>query len=558
MANITQKICACVLASILALVLLGAETPSLAQQSDLPKLSPARLRVLLAGNVTVQSPTQGCCVVGSCCQPDQQPVSALRRFSIALSERLRADTIGRTLPETTDSSNSTFALVRPPRPRETAACCVVGSCSCDRLQNISPAGPELQNVVALYSAMEPMNIRSLPNPEAIMAKVKTVVETSRGAPESARAPASTEMASLTPPPAPAHSTACERSKMPAALRAAPDSVLDGICTYVKSDAGFACDEASLATQPIRDKPGQMFSELDLKTALDYVTKCFNRVNAAPASEALGHNVGALYTVSSPHDVGTLAEQLHCTGVFLDAKAKWFLTARHCFIVGGTVSVDGGDAFQRSSIMTAAATAVLRRLDQDATSFQVSAVGALSTDERKFLHGVFGSLAPRERDALISRMIDTVAFPSYSQWRVAKDLLLLRAVPLDPAKPISPGIDLTADAAKSWEALSIYGVNPYAEIIDRSLNPTALPNPNRYAVLDKSPICAVLSQKGACIHHACQTEGGMSGSPLFAMRGQKPVLVGIQSGWVDSYPNAVNGCSFSAATNIPNVAATWSR
>jgi hypothetical protein len=72
--------------------------------------------------------------------------------------------------------------------------------------------------------------------------------------------------------------------------------------------------------------------------------------------------------------------------------------------------------------------------------------------------------------------------------------------------------------------------------------------NNKIFVDFSPFCRVIKITGQCIIHACQTEGGHSGTPLIAVTADTFQVIGVHTGVVGTVNPA---CGFPRGAYIPN-------
>lgn len=91
-------------------------------------------------------------------------------------------------------------------------------------------------------------------------------------------------------------------------------------------------------------------------------------------------------------------------------------------------------------------------------------------------------------------------------------------------------------------------NLIKELIENKIDNIDFQNKlSRLIAIDSSPSCMIINIKSNCIQHACQTEKGLSGSPIFKKNGLEYDLIGVHTGTIlDPQP-----CDFNRGTSIPN-------
>lgn len=110
------------------------------------------------------------------------------------------------------------------------------------------------------------------------------------------------------------------------------------------------------------------------------------------------------------------------------------------------------------------------------------------------------------------------------------------------------LPIRRDLAAQWQPLILASVQPYLRAI---LELDQDPSTERGFVpsLDISSICMVIIEEEGYLLHGCQTEAGMSGSPLFTIdENDNIVLIGLHTGETSLLDTP---CSQRFATNFPN-------
>ncbi|WP_315833778.1 hypothetical protein [Bradyrhizobium prioriisuperbiae] len=103
--------------------------------------------------------------------------------------------------------------------------------------------------------------------------------------------------------------------------------------------------------------------------------------------------------------------------------------------------------------------------------------------------------------------------------------------------------------QAWDPLYIVGLNPMLSAVARADQSVTNIQPLQAATITFSAPCRVIGISGALLSHNCETEKQMSGSPVFAMIGGKPVVVAEHTGG-DNQPSPIAACGLNsfAASN----------
>jgi hypothetical protein len=106
------------------------------------------------------------------------------------------------------------------------------------------------------------------------------------------------------------------------------------------------------------------------------------------------------------------------------------------------------------------------------------------------------------------------------------------------------------APTRWEPLFLISYNVHARLLSSGERGAPIDS-NFEADVDLSPLCRVALSDGAILFHACQTDLGTSGSPLFGIDADgEPALVGVQAGLSSK---ASNACTERLSQYFPNFA-----
>lgn len=117
-----------------------------------------------------------------------------------------------------------------------------------------------------------------------------------------------------------------------------------------------------------------------------------------------------------------------------------------------------------------------------------------------------------------------------------DAVIIPMTPLPAGEPTPDGFKI-AGPPGLWQPLYIIGMNPFlAALNSLTANPDSGP---LSASISLEPGCRVYGISGRVMYHNCQTERGMSGSPIFVTVDHEARIVAVHSGEVDS--PTIAGC-----------------
>jgi hypothetical protein len=115
------------------------------------------------------------------------------------------------------------------------------------------------------------------------------------------------------------------------------------------------------------------------------------------------------------------------------------------------------------------------------------------------------------------------------------------IAFSPPSDFPHGFDLAAET-ELWEPLYIVGMNPLLAVLDQAVAGTSeLP---KSVSISFEPGCRVYAIDGPTLLHNCQTEGGMSGSPIFISSGGIAKIIAVHSGEREKY--AIPACAEGTA------------
>lgn len=251
----------------------------------------------------------------------------------------------------------------------------------------------------------------------------------------------------------------------------------------------ACGEAARRWKERLDQVGKRAldpsfyrtpEEIDraLKDTREYDELCLRKVDALPERDGLNRHVGILV-------VPRASFPLHCAATRVSANE--IVTARHCI-------------YDREG----------RLLPLSWFRFYVASAPTVSLRVMEFdgeEYPTHFNFELRQKEDRVSLLVEALAEP-----------------PLDPLPVVEVG---------TYGELLLYSHQTLLAF-ERALERQRDGDDDPYAFLkdgtwtellrlDQSPICAVLGRHDVCMGHACQTQGGISGAPLFARHADSGVL-----------------------------------
>ncbi|RWN24286.1 MAG: hypothetical protein EOR95_33505 [Mesorhizobium sp.] len=157
---------------------------------------------------------------------------------------------------------------------------------------------------------------------------------------------------------------------------------------------------------------------------------------------------------------------------------------------------------------------------------------------------FTSFNQRGYSLSVTRSARTAFFKALSADALDRDFTFLEAEPFDKAAAVGKLIKQSKGMAKQWQRIMLVSLQPYLKAIDERTSPSAL-DPS----IDISPTCAVLVKDGNFLLHGCQTEAGMSGTPMLAIDdNNNVVIIGLHTG---ETANIKGPCEEKYAESFPN-------
>lgn len=242
-----------------------------------------------------------------------------------------------------------------------------------------------------------------------------------------------------------------------------------------------------------------------------MAKAINDARLAPMRQF----IGALYNRSSGY--------YYCTATLI--SPKFLITARHCL-------------FESPQPGSAPSAGPVERLKAGDLFF-------FRTSEPKRAYHVDALLDSAEGLALGDTLPLSRQTSDYALIRLKDEVKVPGAFPTIASVPPKSGTKLSIPGFFFPEAYS--GSTPLPH------KPGTVPVTGAWAdfiKFDKFGQCAVYAVKnGACLLHACSTDGGMSGSPVLDMSSpDKPVVLGVHSSFLESGSE----CWHEQNRAIPNV------
>jgi hypothetical protein len=244
---------------------------------------------------------------------------------------------------------------------------------------------------------------------------------------------------------------------------------------------------------------------------EYSKECIHKLNDAGANVLLSRIMGGAFFEKAKQNVGELhfpGQQFHCTASFVRRDSNQsadlgIMTAAHC--VGDPVKGSSDSRLQYASIIPNMEFTTLEGITYEVT---------VDPDLRGF------------------------------EYDSNEDLVVLWST--TPFQSGDPGGFQLSLSPKIWDPLYIVGINPFLASLGKASSGVT-PALADVASVSLEPGCRIYGMDGPTILHNCQTEKGMSGSPIFEVRDGTAVIVGVHSG--DAENRYITGCEKDSAAAV---------
>ncbi|MDA5558159.1 trypsin-like serine peptidase [Shimia sp. MMG029] len=490
---------------------------------------------LLVRDPTREVPSPVCCITGSC-----QCEFKLSTF-FQSSESF-----------TFESQDLPFSAA-PPFPNP--VCCITGSCQCDLLQqsySIS-SGESLQQ---FFSSPPPSPIGCITGSAQCEALRVQKVE---GGQLSALAAESVSSEALASQSAAASEVSisdggnqeitgsnCDPDSPPAGLTEVQKNTFRVACNFENTSIGRMCNEAAFYLYNKGSRGGlyrylvQTNPSAEHRRMLEqYKSSCF--VETASDEFPSQLLTRAANTTYAGRDF------VRCSGVILDDDYEVFITARHCLPDGCPFGKQCIGASQNLELLPGRQVWSLTEDPED--TFRLSKFSSVEEVEEALGPGDWSDL---DLEKLIGTEFYGNSDVAHDNWRVPTDKIVLRTNFTDPNRARAALSMLPIGRAEQGDRLMILGKNNHLVTLGLA-NADAT---NGISRVDLSDACQVLEAQTSCMFSLCQTEAGMSGAPVFAMRDDNWLLAGIHSGGVAPKTDISRAqCSAENRIGVENVSSS---
>jgi len=490
---------------------------------------------LLVRDPTREAPIAVCCISGSC-QCELKQSNFLRNSESFTFER-------QILPFT----------VAPPFPNP--VCCITRSCQCDlrRSSFALPTGESFQN---LLKSPPQSAIGCMTDSERCGVLGIQKVETNYFSALVAEMASSEAVVSL-PADDPVEPVLDGRNQEIAASNCDPDSPPEGLtevqkntfrvaCNFENTDAGQMCNEAALYLYNKGSRFGlykyivQTNPSAEHKRMLEqYESSCFVKTTSgAFPSHLLIRAANTKYQDS---------QFVRCSGAILDDDYEVFITARHCLPDGCPFGKQCIGASHNLELLPDRQVWSLTEDPED--TFRLSKFSSVEEVEEALGPGDWSDL---NLEKLIGTEFYGNSDVAHDNWRVPTDKIVLRMNFTHPNRARPALSELPIGRAEQGDRIMILGKNNHMVTLGLS-NANAT---NGIGHVDLSDACQVLEAQTSCLFSLCQTEAGMSGAPVFAMRDGNWLLAGVHSGGVAPKTDISRAqCSAENRIGVENVSSS---